>query len=92
NQSAICVGFVIRSSAYDCIRRRHIFLAALISSLIWNRNKTWCENDREHRYSINDIISVTNLNALKLVRDRDLSMGVAWSHGRIPMKHNQHHG
>jgi len=38
NQSAIFVGFVIGSSAYYRIRLRRLFLAALISSLIWNRN------------------------------------------------------
>jgi hypothetical protein len=38
NQSAIFVGFVIDSSAYYRIRLRRLFLAALISSLIWNRN------------------------------------------------------
>jgi phosphomevalonate kinase len=36
NQSAICVGSVIGSSTYGTIRLRRLFLAALISSLIWN--------------------------------------------------------
>jgi len=39
NQSAIFVSFVIGSSVYFHIRLRRLFLAALISSLIWNRNK-----------------------------------------------------
>ena len=47
NQSAILVGFVIGSSSYECIRLRRLFLAALISSLIWNRNKTMCCPDRQ---------------------------------------------
>ncbi|MCX5906497.1 MAG: hypothetical protein NTY64_04715, partial [Deltaproteobacteria bacterium] len=38
NQSAIIVGFVIGSSAYNVYACKSLFLAALISSFIWNRN------------------------------------------------------
>ncbi len=44
NQSASCVGFVVGSSTYQYVRLRRLLLAALLSSLIENRNNRKCRS------------------------------------------------